>query len=436
MNKALQFDTLLARSKEILHKNDAGGYTVPTKDGLYPAQWNWDSAFVSLAFAYMGEWERGWKEVEMLLDAQWQNGMVPHIVFHGDDSGYFPNSKVWQAGERIPSSGISQPPVLSTFVRRIIEREGSTDTEYAKLKAVFPKLMNYHRWYHTTRNHNDLVKIIHPWESGFDNNQSYDIPLYNVPLDTLTPYERKDITHAKKSNRPHDSDYDHYIALLQIFREHNYDAQWCADNSPFQITDIGVNAMLLRADIDLLALATRLQEEQCIIELQQWIERLRSALHNQWNPELSLYTPFDICSNTPIIMPSITGMVPLFGLPDCPPKHVQAMTRVLLQWMDAVHYGLPCFDPRHPLFEPDRYCRGPAWPVWTWLVCEGLKANGNHELSRHIIEKTLVLLQDFDFYEFFNPLSGMGGGGSEFSWSAAMTIFFIRELKGAVLDPH
>ena len=31
-------------------RNDRGGYTVPT-EGLYPYQWNWDSAFVALGFA-------------------------------------------------------------------------------------------------------------------------------------------------------------------------------------------------------------------------------------------------------------------------------------------------------------------------------------------------------------------------------------------------
>ena len=40
------------RAREILIRNDRGGYTVPN-GRVYPFQWNWDSAFVSLGFAAM-----------------------------------------------------------------------------------------------------------------------------------------------------------------------------------------------------------------------------------------------------------------------------------------------------------------------------------------------------------------------------------------------
>ena len=40
-------------------KNDRGGYTVPTA-GLYPYQWNWDSAFVALGFNQFDKIARGW----------------------------------------------------------------------------------------------------------------------------------------------------------------------------------------------------------------------------------------------------------------------------------------------------------------------------------------------------------------------------------------
>ncbi len=420
---------LKEQARAILHANDAGGFTVPTVNGLYPAQWNWDSAFVALAFVYLDEIARGWQEIDMLLRAQWQNGMVPHIVFHIDDSGYFPNSQEWQCGERIPSSGISQPPVLATFVRRIIDRKGRADWELEKLRTIFPSLMRYHRWYHSSRNYQGLAKIIHPWESGFDNNQSYDEALYNVPLNALTPYQRQDIRHARRSQRPQDSDYDHYIALLQLFRAHKYDAQWCGTHSPFQLTDIGVNAMLLRADRDLLALAQLLQEPESLSELEGWITTLGAALEQRWDSHLALYTPWDICAAKSVVMPSINGLVPLFGLAEIPTETLDAICNLIEGWMGQVTYGLPSFDPAHPLFEPHRYCRGPAWPVWSWLVAEGLRYHGRKELAGVIRDQTLQLLANFGFHEFFNPHSGAGGGGTNFSWSAAIALFFLHESR-------
>ncbi|MEP0320426.1 MGH1-like glycoside hydrolase domain-containing protein, partial [Bauldia litoralis] len=76
------------RAKEILRTNDRGGYTVPTA-GLYPYQWNWDSAFVALGFAAF-DIDRAWTEVESLLASQWPDGMVPHIIFQRIDDSYFP----------------------------------------------------------------------------------------------------------------------------------------------------------------------------------------------------------------------------------------------------------------------------------------------------------------------------------------------------------
>ena len=106
---------------ETLRRNDRGAYTVPTAIGLYPAQWNWDSCLVALGWAQLDE-VRAVVEIETLLGGQWPDGMVPHILFHGDDSSYFPNSSIWRAGPTGRSSGITQPLVAATVVRHLFER--------------------------------------------------------------------------------------------------------------------------------------------------------------------------------------------------------------------------------------------------------------------------------------------------------------------------
>jgi hypothetical protein len=37
--------------------------------------------------------------------------MVPHIIFHKEDDGYFPGPDVWATGRKVPTSGITQPAV-------------------------------------------------------------------------------------------------------------------------------------------------------------------------------------------------------------------------------------------------------------------------------------------------------------------------------------
>ena len=57
--------------------------------------------------------------METLFRAQWDDGFVPHIVFWQDDEGYFPGPGVWGTEQSPRTSGITQPPVAATVVRRL-----------------------------------------------------------------------------------------------------------------------------------------------------------------------------------------------------------------------------------------------------------------------------------------------------------------------------
>ena len=61
-----------AEAREILIANDRGGYSVPTH-GLYPYQWNWDSAFAAFGYAQF-DLDRAWQEFETLVSGQWPDG--------------------------------------------------------------------------------------------------------------------------------------------------------------------------------------------------------------------------------------------------------------------------------------------------------------------------------------------------------------------------
>ena len=105
-------------AKAILATNDRGGYTVPT-EGLYPFQWNWDSAFVAMGFA-LYDADRAFRELERLVEGQWPDGMIPHIVFHQESDTYFPGPDVWRTRHTVATSGITQPPVFAIALRQAV----------------------------------------------------------------------------------------------------------------------------------------------------------------------------------------------------------------------------------------------------------------------------------------------------------------------------
>ena len=58
------------KAKKTLLGNRRRGYTLPTNNKLYPAQWNWDSGFIALGYSYFNL-NFALKELNTLLDGQW-----------------------------------------------------------------------------------------------------------------------------------------------------------------------------------------------------------------------------------------------------------------------------------------------------------------------------------------------------------------------------
>ena len=107
------------------------------------------SAFVALGFDAFDR-DRAWTEIETLFRAQWDDGFLPHIVFWKDDPGYFPGPRVW--GDRQGAGDVRHHPAAGcrNIVRNLwdsAKAAGEEDRYRARLEALFPKLLAWHRWF-------------------------------------------------------------------------------------------------------------------------------------------------------------------------------------------------------------------------------------------------------------------------------------------------
>ena len=68
---------------------------------------------------------------------------------------------------------ITQMPMLPISLKRIYE---ATNYNKTILEEFLLKIIQYHGWwsYYTQPDHDGLVVIIHPWESGLDASPMYD----------------------------------------------------------------------------------------------------------------------------------------------------------------------------------------------------------------------------------------------------------------------
>ena len=411
------------KAKSILIENDRGGYTVPTK-GLYPYQWNWDSAFVALGFAQFDR-ARAWAEIDTLFKAQWSDGFVPHIVFHVDEPTYFPGPSVWRTGKHPQTSGISQPPVAASIVRWLYEDGGARERE--QIAALFPKLLAWHRWFKTYRDADDngLVICTHPWESGRDNSPEWDAPSSSIDTSGVEPYQRRDLALIDHDMRPSMTDYDRYIALLQFGRDHNWDHKVIAQKGPFRVFDVGLTMILLRANKDLAFLASALNEQTALNEINGWIRAAEAGVDNLWNDEVGAYCSKDQITNQSSSMVTSASFLSFYAGVGSD-KQKRTLIENLNRIAKSVTYMLPSFDPANESFNSILYWRGPVWAVVNRMVSLGLEENGYQELSARIKADTLALIEKSGFHEAYCPLSAKGTGGSEFSWTAAMWLDLNR----------
>lgn len=413
-------DDLIAQARSVLARNDRGHYTVPTH-GLYPFQWNWDSALSALGFAHFDE-DRAWSEIDTLFQHQWEDGTVPHIIFHELDDGYFPGPDVWGTGRQVPTSGITQPPVSGFAVRRIFDRARNPAMAEQRVRALLPRIHAWHEWFYRYRDPEGtgLVAIIHPWESGRDNSVDWDAALARVPTDGVAAFQRRDTKHTNPAHRPTDDQYNRYIWLVQHFRKHGWDNATLHDVSPFQMVDPGFNSILIRSCSDLADLAEQLGESAIAAQSRAFAKRGIEAMDALWNAKLGQYSCYDriACRLTDIA--SIAGLLPVF----CAiPKHrADAIALRIDKLAESARYMVPSQDPTTPQYDGLRYWRGPVWLIMNYMISVGLAAAGQTVLARRIEDDSINLIEKSGFAEYYDPTTAEPCGGGEFTWTAAMVI--------------
>jgi glycogen debranching enzyme len=410
--------TLTDAAEAVLAGNWTGGSTVPSRR-QYPHQWGWDAAYIAIGWSWLDP-ARAATELESLLAGQWEDGRVPHIVFHPDvpEDAYFPGPSFWGGA----TSGITQPPLHARAALEVAQRGAGDDF----LRRVFGRLAAQHAYLAGRRDAGGggLAAIVHPWESGLDDSPAWDAPLAAVELPPggVEPYERQDRRHVDPSERPSDAAYDRFVQLARTYRDGGY-----ADGgeSAFLVEDPLFNAIWQWSTHALAEIAQRIGEDAG--PFREAAAGIHAALLSRlWDGER--FRPHDLRAGRLLEPRTILGLGPLLD-PDLPAAVRDAVVAELRSphFRSGQGIGVASSDLLAPEFDRRRYWRGPVWANLNWLLARGLRGHGLEAPAAELERTTVGLVERAGMREYFDPVTGDGLGAAEFSWTAAV----VTDILGA-----
>jgi hypothetical protein len=413
----------IKNAQKILIGNRKKGYTLPTNNKLYPAQWNWDSAFIALGYSYFNL-NFALKEIKTLLDGQWKDGMIPHILFHNTNTNYYPNHTAWNCGNKIRSSGITQPPVLASILKEIIDKNKITKIQKKEIKKFVIKIKKSHEWFIKNRDpkKTGLVSILHPWESGYDNSSLWDEPMNKVKIEKNIQYKRADNKVINPEHRPLNIDYDRYVTIKNDLRKKKYDPKKIFKTGLFNVVDIGFNSIFLKSNKDLIILLKKFNLDSSTII--NYIKITEKNILKYFDKKKQTFFCFDLRNKKKIFIPSITNYLILYA--DIKNSKINdILIKNLKKHNLKEKYFFSSIKPNHKSFEEKRYWRGPVWINCNWFIYKGLM-NKDEKYSNKIKERTVRLVEKKGFHEYYSCKNGKPMGANNFSWSAALYLDLIN----------
>lgn len=330
---------------------------------------------------------------------------------------------------------MTQPPVTGFVLQEMYRIADDKKDMLNFIKEEIDKVYANHEYFYKNRDPQDegLVYIYHNWESGTDNS-----PVWDDIWKTMNPPEydfvRKDTTHVDASQRPSKREYDHYLHIIDIAKQNNYNDAKIAELSPFLVQDPLFNAMLIKSNRALIDLYIQIGgNEERIKNIIKWQSKsIKSFNDKLFDADLGAYVHYDLRNEKPIRHITSSSFSPLFANIPSPERAAVLVNTMMYKFGGEDKYLCASFDPTNDRFNPRKYWRGPVWINMNWMLFLGLKNYGFTDVAARMKQDSIELIEKYGFYEYFDCRKDTGDenltgyGGNNFSWSAALFIDMVN----------
>lgn len=350
-------------------------------------QWLWDSGSHMIVWSHRNLTNAILDLRSMLHFQDPETGFIPEEIFWSDRS-LKEEASIRLEYSNIKHTDITQMPVLPFSLRAMVNQTDSPIMKEALLKEFLQPLVNYFKWWRSTRDNGDgLVFILHNWESGLDASPAYD-PAFHTYITTLN-----------------ESAFWHmYPKFIEVIETYNLLYKWnmtaiLERTSPknseqhftswWKVKDLAVNCVYAagwKVLSDLAKLAGNMDlskecEEEYQISSQAIINKMFQKDQNHYN---TLYIDSDGIEKASVAN-TVQNLFPLL-LNNLPKEHLKIL---LSHLQDEKKFNskfmIPTVamdDPQFSAtFEVDLMWRGPVWGFTNWFVMEGLGIHRQFDLQ-------------------------------------------------------
>ncbi len=414
---AAGYTPLIAAAKEVLRSNRRQGRSswgnrefnfVCPSNVSYPFQWLWDSCFHAIALTHV-EVKLAEQDLLCLLQAAQPDGFIPHMILWEREKYLEVVASYNLAMLNDYLTAITQPPVLAQAVERVY----AAGDNRAFLDSVLGKTKAYYRWWieHRDPDHDNLVAIVQPDESGLDALPGYDALL------AMPSVDRAGLRQAM----------DRIFAAYAPLRERQ---QSVIDADVFVVEDVMVNSIYAQGLRALARVCAGIGDADAA-EFDRLAERVEHALVAKcYDERRGIF--FDRCgmNEVPSAVITFTSLFPLIL------DHLDSAIaeRVVNEHLHNpaefwLPYPIPSVAANEPSFDPEAKTgllwRGSTWVNVNWFLVPGLRRHGFDEWADELVARTLEMVRRGGIREYYSPYTGTGYGAPDFGWTTLILDFML-----------
>jgi len=390
------------------------GYTCPSPR-RYKHQWHWDSCLTAIAWTRFDP-SRARDELRTIVRSGRADGFLPHTAFWGARPRW--RRAPLYATQRITGNTCTAtigPPLLA-FAWERVARASPEDPSFAT--EALAELAAHHDWLERERDPDDdgLIAILLPDESGLDDSPKYD-----------------SVYGPRAHNKPG------YFALVERGRRARWDSRAMLARYDEQVEDVLVNV----------ANALSLRALGALSGDPEWTRRERrvvtALLERCLDERTGLFLDLAGRAERPVRVSTWSSLAPL-ALARAIPEDVRRRLieeHLLHPRRYRAPFGIPSTAIEEPAFRPGwtwfKTWRGASWINAAWLLVPTLDELGYRSDADRIVSSLVTAVQRHGLREYYNALTGRGGGARDFSWSALIAMLADgREITPPIpqLRPH